>query len=84
LLSIVMAIAGAYLDLSLAVQIADAAGSRRRLLLAGATVIATGSVKASAAMIPRHHGNPGGQNGDNHLQENRAAGVAAGDVERDR
>ena len=37
LLSIVMAIQGAYVGLSLAVQIADAAGLRRRLLLAGAT-----------------------------------------------
>ena len=37
LLSIVMAIQGAYVGLSLAVQIADAAGMRRRLLLAGAT-----------------------------------------------
>jgi diguanylate cyclase len=36
LLSIVMAIQGAYVGLSLAVQIADAAGLRRRLLLAGA------------------------------------------------
>ena len=38
LLSIVMAIQGAYVGLSLAVQIADATGARRRLLLAGATV----------------------------------------------
>ncbi len=38
LLSIVMAIQGAYVGLSLAVQIAGAAGARRRLLLAGATV----------------------------------------------
>ena len=37
LLSIVMAIQGAYVGLSLAVQIADVAGMRRRLLLAGAT-----------------------------------------------
>ena len=37
LLSIVMAIQGAYVGLSLAVQIAGAAGLRRRLLLAGAT-----------------------------------------------
>ena len=37
LLSIVMAIQGAYVGLSLAVQIADATGMRRRLLLAGAT-----------------------------------------------
>jgi NO-binding membrane sensor protein with MHYT domain len=37
LLSIVMAIQGAYVGLSLAVQIADATGIRRRLLLAGAT-----------------------------------------------
>ncbi|MGB7100688.1 MAG: MHYT domain-containing protein, partial [Xanthobacteraceae bacterium] len=37
LLSIVMAIQGAYVGLSLAVQIAGAAGVRRRLLLAGAT-----------------------------------------------
>ena len=37
LLSIVMAIQGAYVGLSLAVQIADATGLRRRLLLAGAT-----------------------------------------------
>jgi NO-binding membrane sensor protein with MHYT domain/DNA-binding LytR/AlgR family response regulator len=37
LLSIVMAIQGAYVGLSLAVQIADAGGLRRRLLLAGAT-----------------------------------------------
>ena len=37
LLSIVMAIQGAYVGLSLAVQIADASGVRRRLLLAGAT-----------------------------------------------
>jgi diguanylate cyclase len=37
LLSIVMAVQGAYVGLSLAVQIADAAGIRRRLLLAGAT-----------------------------------------------
>src|SRR5271170_4124166 len=36
LLSIVMAIQGAYVGLSLAAQIADAAGVRRRLLLAGA------------------------------------------------
>ena len=36
LLSIVMAIQGAYVGLSLAVQIGDAAGMRRRLLLAGA------------------------------------------------
>jgi NO-binding membrane sensor protein with MHYT domain len=35
LLSIVMAIQGAYVGLSLAVQIGDAAGMRRRLLLAG-------------------------------------------------
>ena len=38
LLSIVMAIQGAYVGLRLAVQIADATGMRRRLLLAGATV----------------------------------------------
>jgi len=38
LLSIVMAIQGAYVGLSLAVQIADATGVRRRLLLAGSTV----------------------------------------------
>jgi diguanylate cyclase len=38
LLSVVMAIQGAYVGLSLAVQIADATGMRRRLLLAGATV----------------------------------------------
>src|SRR5277367_811382 len=38
LLSIVMAIQGAYVGLSLAVQIAAATGTRRRLLLAGATV----------------------------------------------
>src|SRR5271169_6798588 len=38
LLSIVMAIQGAYVGLSLAVQISDATGTRRRLLLAGATV----------------------------------------------
>jgi NO-binding membrane sensor protein with MHYT domain len=38
LLSIVMAIQGAYVGLSLAVQIAQASGARRRLLLAGATV----------------------------------------------
>jgi len=37
LLSIVMATQGAYVGLSLAVQIADATGIRRRLLLAGAT-----------------------------------------------
>jgi NO-binding membrane sensor protein with MHYT domain len=37
LLSIVMATQGAYVGLSLAVQIADAVGIRRRLLLAGAT-----------------------------------------------
>jgi len=37
LLSIVMAIQGAYVGLSLAVQIAGAVGMRRRLLLAGAT-----------------------------------------------
>jgi len=37
LLSIVMAIQGAYVGLSLAVQIAAAVGIRRRLLLAGAT-----------------------------------------------
>src|SRR6202043_1133543 len=36
LLSIVMAIQGAYVGLSLAVQIREAAGMRRRLLLAGA------------------------------------------------
>src|SRR5271168_1249126 len=36
LLSIVMAIQGAYVGLSLAVQIGDAVGMRRRLLLAGA------------------------------------------------
>jgi NO-binding membrane sensor protein with MHYT domain len=36
LLSIVMAIQGAYVGLSLAVQIGEAAGMRRRLLLAGA------------------------------------------------
>lgn len=36
LLSIVMAIQGAYVGLSLAAQIAEAAGMRRRLLLAGA------------------------------------------------
>src|SRR5271157_1576528 len=35
---LVMAIQGAYVGLSLAVQIADASGTRRRLLLAGATV----------------------------------------------
>jgi len=38
LLSVVMAVQGAYVGLSLAVQIADATGLRRRLLLAGATV----------------------------------------------
>jgi diguanylate cyclase len=38
LLSIVMAIQGAYVGLSLALQIAGATGTRRRLLLAGATV----------------------------------------------
>ena len=38
LLSIVMAIQGAYVGLSLAVQIGKAFGARRRLLLAGATV----------------------------------------------
>jgi diguanylate cyclase len=38
LLSIVMAIQGAYVGLSLAVQIAAATGARRRLLLAGATI----------------------------------------------
>jgi diguanylate cyclase len=38
LLSIVVAIQGAYVGLSLAVQIADASGIRRRLLLAGATI----------------------------------------------
>jgi diguanylate cyclase len=38
LLSIVMAIQGAYVGLSLAVQISHASGARRRLLLAGATV----------------------------------------------
>ena len=38
LLSIVMAIQGAYVGLSLAVQIGAATGVRRRLLLAGATV----------------------------------------------
>jgi diguanylate cyclase len=38
LLSIVMAIEGAYVGLSLALQIAGATGTRRRLLLAGATV----------------------------------------------
>ena len=38
LLSIAMAILGAYVGLSLAVQIKDATGARRRLLLAGATV----------------------------------------------
>ena len=38
LLSIVMAIQGAYVGLSLAVQISHATGTRRRLLLAGATV----------------------------------------------
>src|SRR6516165_2422731 len=38
LLSIVMAIQGAYVALSLALQIAGATGTRRRLLLAGATV----------------------------------------------
>jgi diguanylate cyclase len=38
LLSIVMAIQGAYVGLSLALQIAGASGMRRRLLLAGATV----------------------------------------------
>src|SRR6202040_2890855 len=36
LLSIVMAVQGAYVGLSLAVQIGDATGMRRRLLLAGA------------------------------------------------
>src|SRR5690349_6132659 len=35
LLSIVMAIQGAYVGLSLSVQVADAAGMRRRMLLAG-------------------------------------------------
>lgn len=38
LLSIVVAIQGAYVGLSLAVQIGGASGARRRLLLAGATV----------------------------------------------
>jgi diguanylate cyclase len=38
LLSIVMAIQGAYVGLSLSLQIATASGTRRRLLLAGATV----------------------------------------------
>lgn len=37
-LSIVVAIQGAYVGLSLAVQVADAAGVRRRLLLAGAAI----------------------------------------------
>ena len=37
LLSIVMAIQGAYVGLSLAIQIGNATGARRRLLLAGAT-----------------------------------------------
>jgi diguanylate cyclase len=37
LLSIIMAIQGAYVGLSLAVQISGASGTRRRLLLAGAT-----------------------------------------------
>ena len=38
LLSIVMAIQGAYVGLSLAVQVAESAGLRRRLLLAGAAL----------------------------------------------
>ena len=38
LLSIVMAIQGAYVGLSLAAQIGEATGTRRRLLLAGSTV----------------------------------------------
>jgi diguanylate cyclase len=38
LLSIVMAIQGAYVALSLSLQIAGATGTRRRLLLAGATI----------------------------------------------
>jgi diguanylate cyclase len=38
LLSIVMAIQGAYVGLSLGLQIASASGTRRRLLLAGATI----------------------------------------------
>jgi diguanylate cyclase len=38
LLSIVLAIQGAYVGLSLAVQVREARGARRRLLLAGATV----------------------------------------------
>ena len=38
LLSIVMAIQGAYVALSLSLQIGGATGTRRRLLLAGATV----------------------------------------------
>ncbi len=38
LLSVVMAIQGAYVGLSLAVQVGDAAGVRRRLLLAGAAM----------------------------------------------
>ena len=37
-LSIVVAIQGAYVGLSLAVQVAEAAGVRRRLLLAGAAL----------------------------------------------
>ena len=38
LLSIVMAIQGSYVALSLSLQIPEATGTRRRLLLAGATV----------------------------------------------
>jgi NO-binding membrane sensor protein with MHYT domain len=38
LLSVVMAIQGAYVGLSLAIQVGDAAGVRRRLLLAGAAM----------------------------------------------
>ena len=37
-LSLIVAIQGAYVGLSLAVQIADARGLRRRLLLAGAAI----------------------------------------------
>src|SRR5258707_12886214 len=45
-LSIIVAIQGAYVGLSLAVQIGDAVGMRRRLLLAGAAFLLGGAVWA--------------------------------------
>ena len=44
-LSVIVAIQGAYVGLSLAVQVAESAGLRRRLLLAGAALSLAVAVK---------------------------------------